>query len=161
MKHYEVLLIIHPDQSDQVTSMVERYTSQVKQGGGQVHRLEDWGRRSLAYPIQKLNKAHYVLMNIECGGGTLSELEEAIRYNDGIIRKLILKKKVAVTTESPILKGADEKREERGGRRGPGFEGRGGDARGERNRRDIDADRQDYDDNDNDNDSDSDESEEE
>lgn len=118
MKHYEILLIIHPDQSDQVNSMVERYTTQVKQGGGEVHRLEDWGRRTLAYPIQKLHKAHYILLNIECGAETLAELEEAIRYNDAIIRKLILNKKTAVTTESPILKGADEKRDDRGPRRG-------------------------------------------
>lgn len=118
MKHYEILLIIHPDQSDQVNAMVERYTAQVKQGGGEVHRLEDWGRRTLAYPIQKLHKAHYILLNIECSGETLAELEEAIRYNDAIIRKLILNKKSAVTTESPILKGADEKRDDRGPRRG-------------------------------------------
>ena len=118
MKHYEILLIIHPDQSDQVNTMVERYTTQVKQGDGQVHRLEDWGRRTLAYPIQKLHKAHYVLLNIECGAETLAELEEAIRYNDAIIRKLILNKKAAVTTESPILRGADEKREDRGPRKG-------------------------------------------
>jgi len=118
VKHYEILLIIHPDQSDQVNAMVERYTTQVKQGDGQVHRLEDWGRRTLAYPIQKLHKAHYILLNIECGAETLSELEEAIRYNDAIIRKLILSKKSAVTTESPILKGADEKRDDRGPRRG-------------------------------------------
>jgi small subunit ribosomal protein S6 len=118
VKHYEILLIIHPDQSDQVNTMVERYTTQVKQGDGQVHRLEDWGRRTLAYPIQKLHKAHYVLLNIECGAETLAELEEAIRYNDAIIRKLILNKKAAVTTESPILRGADEKREDRGPRKG-------------------------------------------
>ncbi|MEJ2680216.1 MAG: 30S ribosomal protein S6 [Gammaproteobacteria bacterium] len=124
MKHYEILLIIHPDQTDQVNVMVERYTSQVKQSGGQVHRLEDWGRRALAYPIQKLHKAHYILMNIECGGEALTELEEAIRYNDAVLRKLVLLKKAAVTTESPILKGADEKREERG-RRGPSSEYRG------------------------------------
>lgn len=118
MKHYEILLIIHPDQSDQVNAMVERYTTQIKQSGGQVHRLEDWGRRTLAYPIQKLHKAHYILLNIECGGEALTELEEAIRYNDAIIRKLVLNKKAAVTTESPILKGADEKRDDRGPRRG-------------------------------------------
>lgn len=118
MKHYEILLIIHPDQSDQVNAMVERYTAQIKQSGGQVHRLEDWGRRTLAYPIQKLHKAHYILLNIECSGEALTELEEAIRYNDAIIRKLVLNKKAAVTTESPILKGADEKRDDRGPRRG-------------------------------------------
>jgi len=116
VKHYEILLIIHPDQSDQVKGMVERYTGLIKEKGGQIHRLEDWGRRALAYPIQKLHKAHYVLLNIECDGVALSELEEAIRYNDAIIRKLVLKKKAAVSSESPIMKGED-KRDDRGPRR--------------------------------------------
>jgi small subunit ribosomal protein S6 len=104
MRHYEVLFIVHPDQSEQVPAMVERYKSLVTSNGGQIHRLEDWGRRQLAYPIQKIHKAHYVLMNIECDGKTLEELEHAFKFNDAVIRHLSMKMKHAVTTPSPMMK---------------------------------------------------------
>jgi small subunit ribosomal protein S6 len=104
MRHYEVIFIVHPDQSEQVPAMVERYKTLVTGNGGQIHRLEDWGRRQLAYPIQKIHKAHYVLMNIECDGKTLEELEHAFKFNDAVIRHLSMKMKRAVTTPSPMMK---------------------------------------------------------
>lgn len=104
MRHYEIVFIVHPDQSEQVPAMVDRYKSIVTGRGGQIHRLEDWGRRQLAYPIQKLHKAHYVLMNIECDGETLEELEHAFRFNDAVLRNLTIQKKLAVTTPSPMMK---------------------------------------------------------
>lgn len=104
MRHYEIVFIVHPDQSEQVPAMVERYTGLVTGKGGRVHRLEDWGRRQLAYPIQKIHKAHYVLMNIECDGETLSELEHAFRFNDAVLRHLTVKMKAAVTDPSPMMK---------------------------------------------------------
>ena len=104
MRHYEVVFIVHPDQSEQVPAMIERYKSLVTGGNGQIHRLEDWGRRQLAYPIQKIHKAHYVLMNIECDGGTLEELEHAFKYNDAVLRHLTIKMKQAVTLPSPMMK---------------------------------------------------------
>lgn len=104
MRHYEVVYLVHPDQSEQVTGMVDRYVNIVKKGGGSVHRLEDWGRRQLAYPINKVHKAHYVLMNIECDNNTLTELKSAFRFNDAVLRNLILSKKHAVTEASPLLK---------------------------------------------------------
>ncbi len=110
MRHYEIVLLVHPDQSDQVVGMVERYISQVKDAGGQIHRLEDWGRRQLAYPINKIHKAHYILMNIECSQQTLDELEELFRYNDAIIRNLIIRRDDAITEESLLAKSAEEKR---------------------------------------------------
>ena len=110
MRHYEIVLLVHPDQSDQVVGMVERYISQIKEAEGQIHRLEDWGRRQLAYPINKIHKAHYILMNIECGQTTLDELEELFRYNDAIIRKLIIRRDEAITDESLLAKSAEEKR---------------------------------------------------
>lgn len=110
MRHYEVVFLVHPDQSEQVPAMVERYTGMVKEAGGQIHRLEDWGRRQLAYPINKVHKAHYVLMNIECGQSTLDELSDAFRYNDAVIRNLIIRRNEAVTEESLMAKGAEEKR---------------------------------------------------
>lgn len=117
MRHYEVVLIIHPDQSDQVVSMVERYIKLIQDNGGAVHRLEDWGRRQLAYPINKIHKAHYVLLNIECNGETLAELEELFRYNDAIIRSLVIRREDAITEESPLAKNAEEKRTRRVNRR--------------------------------------------
>lgn len=117
MRHYEVVLIIHPDQSDQSANMVERYVNLVQEQDGVVHRLEDWGRRQLAYPINKIHKAHYVLFNIECGGETLAELEELFRYNDAIIRSLIIRRDEAIIEESPLAKGADEKRTRKPSRR--------------------------------------------
>ena len=110
MRHYEIVLLVHPDQSDQVVGMVERYLTQIKDSGGQIHRLEDWGRRQLAYPINKIHKAHYILMNVECAQPTLDELEELFRYNDAIIRSLIIRRDVAITEESLLAKSAEEKR---------------------------------------------------
>lgn len=107
MRHYEVVFIVHPDQSEQVQAMVERYRSLVETKGGIIHRLEDWGRRQLAYPIQKIHKAHYALMNIECDQETLDELEHAFRFNDAVLRHLTVLKEKAVTEASPMMK--DEK----------------------------------------------------
>jgi small subunit ribosomal protein S6 len=104
MRHYEIVFIVHPDQSEQVPAMIARYKSIIAAQGGQVHRLEDWGRRQLAYPIQKLHKAHYVLMNIECDGEVLAELEHGFKFNDAVLRHLIIKMKKAVTTPSPMMK---------------------------------------------------------
>jgi small subunit ribosomal protein S6 len=111
MRHYEVVFMVHPDQSDQVTSMIERYRSIIETSGGVIHRLEDWGRRQLAYPIQKLHKAHYVLMNIECGAEALEELENAFRFNDAVLRNLVIKCNAAVTEASPLVKTQDERDE--------------------------------------------------
>ena len=110
MRHYELVLLVHPDQSDQVVGMVERYIKLVQDNGGTIHRLEDWGRRQLAYPINKIHKAHYVLFNVETDGETLAELEELFRYNDAIIRSLVMRRDEAVTEESQLAKNADEKR---------------------------------------------------
>jgi len=108
MRHYEVVFLVHPDQSEQVPAMIERYRSSLEAKDGVIHRLEDWGRRQLAYPINKIHKAHYVLMNIECGDEALAELENAFRYNDAVIRNLIIKQKRAVTETSPLAKPAEE-----------------------------------------------------
>jgi small subunit ribosomal protein S6 len=104
MRHYEIVFIVHPDQSEQVPAMVERYRTMVTGQGGRIHRLEDWGRRQLAYPIAKVHKAHYVLMNIECGNETLSELEHAFKFNDAVLRHLIVAMREAVVTPSPMMK---------------------------------------------------------
>ncbi|GAB4057200.1 30S ribosomal protein S6 [Uliginosibacterium sediminicola] len=104
MRHYEIVFIVHPDQSEQVPAMIERYKTLVTAKGGQIHRLEDWGRRQLAYPINKVHKAHYVLMNIEIDGDTLNELEHAFKFNDAVLRHLTIKTKKAVTTPSPMMK---------------------------------------------------------
>ncbi|MCB1760761.1 MAG: 30S ribosomal protein S6 [Gammaproteobacteria bacterium] len=109
MRHYEIVFMVHPDQSEQVPGMIERYRSIIETDGGKIHRLEDWGRRQLAYPIQKLHKAHYVLMNIECGGKQREELESAFRFNDAVLRNLILIKSHAVTDPSPLVKAADDR----------------------------------------------------
>lgn len=111
MRHYEVVFLVHPDQSEQVPGMIERYRSSIETRGGVIHRLEDWGRRQLAYPIQKLPKAHYVLMNIECDNEALKELENAFRFNDAVIRNMVLRRKVAITDPSPLVKPKDEKEE--------------------------------------------------
>lgn len=111
MRHYEIVFLVHPDQSEQVPGMIERYTKSIEDGNGKVHRLEDWGRRQLAYPINKIHKAHYVLMNIECGGEVMEELDNAFRFNDAILRNLVLKKKEAVTEDSAIMKAEKENRE--------------------------------------------------
>jgi len=104
MRHYEIVFIVHPDQSEQVPAMIERYKGTVTSQGGQVHRVEDWGRRQLAYMIQKLAKAHYVCLNIECGKETLAELEHAFKFNDAVLRHLIVQTKKAETAPSPMMK---------------------------------------------------------
>lgn len=104
MRHYEIVFLVHPDQSSQVSGMIDRYKSIIKEASGSIHRLEDWGRRQLAYPINKIHKAHYVLMNIECDQPTLEELENGFRFNDAILRSMTLSMKEAVTGESPIAK---------------------------------------------------------
>ncbi len=111
MRHYEVVFLVHPDQSEQVPGMIERYSSTVTGSGGQVHRLEDWGRRQLAYPINKIHKAHYVLMNIECTDEALEELTTNFRYNDAVLRNLVVRADEAVTEESAIMKAEKESRE--------------------------------------------------
>lgn len=114
MRHYEIVIMVHPDQSEQVPAMVERYTRSVTETGGKVHRLEDWGRRHLAYPINKLHKAHYVLMNVECTQPVLDELTHNFRFNDAIIRDLVIRRDEAVTDASPI-KMAESREDRRSG----------------------------------------------
>lgn len=104
MRHYEIVFIVHPDQSEQVPAMIERYKALVTARSGIIHRLEDWGRRQMAYPIQKVHKAHYVLMNIECDGESLAELESSFKFNDAVLRHLTIKTRKAVTTPSPMMK---------------------------------------------------------
>ncbi|MGN6223171.1 30S ribosomal protein S6 [Pseudoxanthomonas sp.] len=119
MRHYEVVFLVHPDQSEQVPAMIERYKGLIENGNGKIHRLEDWGRRQLAYPIQNLVKAHYVLLNIEADQAVLNELVETFRFNDAILRHLVIKRDGADTEQSLIMKNKDEKGEkaERGERR--------------------------------------------
>lgn len=116
MRHYEIVFLVHPDQSEQVGGMVERYTKTIEEDGGKVHRLEDWGRRQLAYAIDNVHKAHYVLMNVECSAAALAELEDNFRYNDAVIRNLIIRRDAAITGQSEMLK-AEESRNERRERR--------------------------------------------
>jgi small subunit ribosomal protein S6 len=116
VKHYEVVFLVHPDQSEQVPAMVERYRAMVETDGGTLHRLEDWGRRQLAYPISKVHKAHYVLMNIECTQAALEELTSAFRFNDAVVRNMVIGRKEAETEASPMAKQRDE-RDERPERR--------------------------------------------
>lgn len=104
MRHYEIVFMVHPDQSEQVPGMIERYTETVKSAGGEVHRLEDWGRRQLAYPINKLHKAHYVLMNVTATSETVDELETNFRYNDAVLRSLVMRKDEAITEPSAFAK---------------------------------------------------------
>ena len=104
MRHYEIVFLVHPDQSEQVPAMIERYRSLITKDEGQIHRLEDWGRRQLAYPINKIHKAHYVLMNVECGASALDDLTSAFRFNDAVIRHLVLSRKEAVSGPSPLAK---------------------------------------------------------
>ena len=110
MRHYEIVFMDHPDQSEQVPGMIERYTGSVKEAGGQIHRLEDWGRRQLAYPINKLHKAHYVLMNVEAPQQVIDELETTFRYNDAVLRSLVIHTKHAVTEASPMVKAKDDRK---------------------------------------------------
>ena len=111
MRHYEIVFMVHPDQSEQVPGMIERYTNVITRDGGQVHRLEDWGRRQLAYHISKIHKAHYVLMNVEASNGAMEELTTTFRYNDAVIRNLVIRRDDAVTEESLIMKSEKEDRE--------------------------------------------------
>jgi small subunit ribosomal protein S6 len=111
MRHYEIVFLVHPDQSEQVPAMIERYRATIEGDGGTIHRLEDWGRRQLAYPIQKLHKAHYVLMNIECSTPVLEELNSSFRFNDAVIRNLVISRKEAVTEPSLLVKKPEERRE--------------------------------------------------
>jgi len=104
MRHYEIVFLVHPDQSEQVPAMIEKYRAGIEGKSGQIHRLEDWGRRQLAYPIQKIHKAHYVMMNIECGQDALDELVSAFRFNDAVIRNLVIRRDEALTEASPLVK---------------------------------------------------------
>jgi small subunit ribosomal protein S6 len=115
MRHYEIVFLVHPDQSEQVPAMIERYKGMIATGEGRVHRLEDWGRRQLTYPIAKVHKAHYVLMNIECDQKTLNDLTGAFRFSDAVLRHLVVNMDSAVTEPSPMAKAADEEGD--GGRR--------------------------------------------
>jgi len=114
MRHYEVVFLVHPDQSEQVPGMIERYSQAVQRDGGKVHRLEDWGRRQLAFLINKVHKAHYVLMNVEASDEAMQELETTFRYNDAILRHLIIRRDEAITQESPIMRAEREGRDRRG-----------------------------------------------
>ena len=116
MRHYEIIFLVHPDQSEQVGGMVERYTKLIEEDGGKIHRLEDWGRRQLAYAINNVHKTHYVMLNVECTGKALAELEDNFRYNDAVIRNLVIRREEAVTGQSEMLK-AEENRSERRERR--------------------------------------------
>ena len=111
MRHYEIVFMVHPDQSEQVPGMIERYTNTIQKDGGQVHRLEDWGRRQLSYPINKIHKAHYVLLNVEASNEAMEELTTTFRYNDAVIRNLVIRRDEAVTDESFIMKAEKESRE--------------------------------------------------
>lgn len=113
MRHYEIVFMVHPDQSEQVPAMIERYKALIEGDNGKIHRLEDWGRRQLAYPIENLVKAHYVLMNIECGQKVLTELTDSFRFNDAVLRHIVLAREAAETEPSLILKSKDEKGDRR------------------------------------------------
>ena len=108
MRHYEIIFLVHPDQSDQVPAMIDKYRGIVEDAGGTLHRLEDWGRRQLAYPIAKMHKAHYVLMNIECGGDVREELESGFRFNDAVLRYMCIARHKADTDPSPLVKQDDD-----------------------------------------------------
>lgn len=110
MRHYEIVFLVHPDQSDQVPGMIERYKGEIEKSGGKIHRLEDWGRRQLAYPIEKIHKAHYVLMNVEAEQEVIDSIENNFRFNDAVIRNLIIRTKGPVTEQSPMMKAREERR---------------------------------------------------
>ena len=116
MRHYEIIFMVHPDQSEQVPGMVERYTAAIEKDGGQIHRYEDWGRRHLAYPINKIHKAHYILMNVEANQEAIDELTTNFRFNDAVLRNMVIRMDEAVTSESPIMKAEKESRERRSSR---------------------------------------------
>lgn len=110
MRHYEIVFLVHPDQSDQVPGMIERYKGEIEKSGGKIHRLEDWGRRQLAYPIEKIHKAHYVLMNVEAEQEVIDSIENNFRFNDAVIRNLIIRTNGPVTEQSPMMKAREERR---------------------------------------------------
>ncbi len=111
MRHYEIVFLVHPDQSEQVPAMLERYQGMIDGGGGTVHRLEDWGRRQLAFPVNKVHKAHYLLLNVECNQESLDEITDAFRFNDAVLRHLVINRKEAVTEPSPMAKAVEEEKE--------------------------------------------------
>jgi small subunit ribosomal protein S6 len=113
VRHYEIVFLVHPDQSDQVPTMIEKYKATVEEDGGTVHRQEDWGRRQLAYPINKIHKAHYVLMNVECTAKALEELETAFRFNDAVIRNMVMRTKAAITDASPLARSKEDESRDR------------------------------------------------
>ncbi len=113
MRHYEIVFLVHPDQSEQVPAMIDRYKGIIESKGGKVHRLEDWGRRQLAYSINKIHKAHYVLMNVECGNEEMAELESGFRFNDAVLRNMVIKCKEAITEQSPLMKEEESKKSEK------------------------------------------------
>jgi small subunit ribosomal protein S6 len=117
VRHYEIVFLVHPDQSEQVPAMIDRYRSLIEGAGGRIHRLEDWGRRQLAYPINKVHKAHYVLMNVECLSATLDEIKSAFRFNDAVLRDLVIARKEAEIAPSPLVKARDDRDEGRPPRR--------------------------------------------
>jgi len=113
MRHYEIVFLVHPDQSEQVPGMIERYSNLISQGGGVIHRSEDWGRRQLAYPINKIHKAHYVLLNVECEQDVLEEMTTAFKFNDAVLRNIVMKRKKPQTEESPLMKLERESKEKK------------------------------------------------
>jgi len=113
MRHYEIVFLVHPDQSEQVPAMIDRYKGIIESKGGKIHRLEDWGRRQLAYSINKIHKAHYVLMNVECGNEEMAELESVFRFNDAVLRNMVIKCKEAITEQSPLMKEEENKKSEK------------------------------------------------
>lgn len=113
MRHYEIVFLVHPDQSEQVSGMVERYSQIITKDGGKIHRTEDWGRRQLAYPINDIHKAHYILLNVEAANDVIAELENTFRYNDAVLRHIIIRTDEAITAESPIMKAEKDGRERR------------------------------------------------
>ncbi len=119
MRHYEIVFLVHPDQSEQVPAMIERYRSIIETNSGSIHRMEDWGRRQLAYPINKIHKAHYILMNVECDSANIDELTHAFRFNDAVIRNLIISMKGPVTDASPLIKEKEDASAERVERSAP------------------------------------------
>ncbi len=111
MRHYEIVFLVHPDQSEQVPAMIDRYKSIIEETDGKIHRLEDWGRRQLAYHINKVHKAHYVMMNIECNADALEQLNSAFRFNDAVIRNMVIKRDAAIVEQSPLMKSKEEEDE--------------------------------------------------
>ncbi len=140
LRHYEVVFLVHPDQSEQVPAMIERYKALIEADGGKIHRLEDWGRRQLAYPIVNLAKAHYVLLNIEVGQSALNELESGFRFNDAVLRHLVIKRDAADTEPSFILKSKEKDDAKSSRRRDDDSDSEGDDRRGGRNDNDRDSD---------------------